>query len=335
MKNIADNNMISVIIPIYNTEKYIQCCLNSVLHNSYRNIEVICINDGSTDHSLEILDEIAQTDERVKVYSQKNSGVSCARNKGLEIATGGYIAFIDSDDWIHSQYFEILLQGFESEDIGVSICEMQRVTENLKNVGYTSRKILAVDGLLNISYTPRLYVWARIYRRELIDGMCFANDVVLGEDTLFNLQALTSEKFCKGAFIDSPLYYYFENRGSAVHILNIRYTIPALYAYIEYLKNNNLSQNGKRIFALEIKKKLLLCRYMTMFDADRKDIERKCDSIYRQIKKIVLLPYKQEFLYGLMWKFPVLYRIFRSLVNFKRKVTLDFTDLLTSLNNCT
>jgi glycosyltransferase involved in cell wall biosynthesis len=69
MKKLADNNMISVIIPIYNTEKYIQRCLNSVLHNSYRNIEVICINDGSTDHSLDILDEIAQSDKRVKVYS--------------------------------------------------------------------------------------------------------------------------------------------------------------------------------------------------------------------------------------------------------------------------
>jgi glycosyltransferase involved in cell wall biosynthesis len=228
---------------IYNTEKYIQRCLSSVLHNSYRNIEVICINDGSTDHSLKILDEIAQSDERVKVVSQKNGGVSCARNKGLELAAGGYIAFIDSDDWIHPQYFEILLQGFESEDIGVSICDMQRVTgvENLKNVEYTSRKILAVDELVK-NDTMRYCVWGRIYRRELINGLCFAKGVALAEDTLFNLQAITRDKFCKGAFIDSPLYYYFVNESSAIHTLNGRYLIQVIYAYKEYLENNDLSE---------------------------------------------------------------------------------------------
>ena len=96
--------LISVIIPVYNTEAYLERCLVSVLSNTYRDLEVICINDGSTDGSLEILNAFARQDERVTVIDKKNGGLSAARNDGLRRATGEWIAFIDSDDWIHPRY---------------------------------------------------------------------------------------------------------------------------------------------------------------------------------------------------------------------------------------
>ena len=92
------SSKISVIIPVYNTERYLPRCLDSVLSNTYDNLEVICINDGSTDNSINILDNYKVSDERVVVINQKNSGVSAARNAGINVATGEYIAFIDSDD---------------------------------------------------------------------------------------------------------------------------------------------------------------------------------------------------------------------------------------------
>lgn len=101
--------LISVIIPVYNTEAYLERCLVSVLSNTYRDLEVICINDGSTDGSLEILNAFARQDERVTVIDKKNGGLSAARNDGLRRATGEWIAFIDSDDWIHPRYFETFL----------------------------------------------------------------------------------------------------------------------------------------------------------------------------------------------------------------------------------
>ena len=120
---------ISVIIPVYNTESYLSRCLDSVLSNTYENLEVICVNDGSTDNSINILDNYKFSDERVIVINQKNSGVSAARNAGLNVATGEYIAFIDSDDWVHTQYFEILLFAMSCNDSDVAACQYSQVSE--------------------------------------------------------------------------------------------------------------------------------------------------------------------------------------------------------------
>ena len=102
-------NMISVIIPVYNTEVYLPRCLDSIINNDYRNLEIICINDGSTDNSLSVLREYEKEDERIIVIDVPNGGVSNARNIGLDMASGEFIAFVDSDDWVHRQYFSVLV----------------------------------------------------------------------------------------------------------------------------------------------------------------------------------------------------------------------------------
>ena len=106
---------ISVIIPIYNTAAYLPRCLDSILQNTYRSLEIICVNDGSTDDSAVILERYAAADSRIIAVNQENAGVSAARNTGLDMATGDFIAFVDSDDWVHPQYFEILIQFINSE----------------------------------------------------------------------------------------------------------------------------------------------------------------------------------------------------------------------------
>ena len=112
--------LVSVIIPVYNTAEYLPRCLESILSNTYSNLELICINDGSTDNSLNVLNYYANLDSRIIVINQQNSGVSASRNVGLDHASGEYIAFIDSDDWIHSCYFEQLMQiqAFSNTDTG-------------------------------------------------------------------------------------------------------------------------------------------------------------------------------------------------------------------------
>ena len=114
--------LISVIIPVYNTAEYLPRCLESVLNNTYRNLEVICINDGSKDNSIEVLNAYAQKDSRIRVIDQENAGVSAARNRGLDEVVGEYIAFVDSDDWIHRQYFEVLLASARDHDAQIAIC---------------------------------------------------------------------------------------------------------------------------------------------------------------------------------------------------------------------
>lgn len=101
-----EKDKITVIIPVYNVENYLERCLKSILYNTYTNLEIICVNDGSTDNSKKILESYSKRDKRVVVINKKNAGVSSARNAGIKIATGEYIAFVDSDDWIHEKYFE-------------------------------------------------------------------------------------------------------------------------------------------------------------------------------------------------------------------------------------
>ena len=104
---------VSVVIPIWNTEKYLRKCLASVVNQTYKNLEIICINDGSPDNSLAILEEYAKKDSRIIIINQGNAGVSTARNRGLDIATGEYISFVDPDDWIESNTYESTVNLFE------------------------------------------------------------------------------------------------------------------------------------------------------------------------------------------------------------------------------
>ena len=109
------NIKISIIIPVYNSAKYLRKCLNSIINQTFDNIEIICINDGSTDNSLSIINEYAKIDSRIKVYTIENKGVSAARNYGILVATGEYIGFVDSDDYIDLNYYEEMMKQIKEE----------------------------------------------------------------------------------------------------------------------------------------------------------------------------------------------------------------------------
>ena len=119
MGNASDK--ISVIIPVYNTAPYLKRCLDSVLGSTYRNLEVICVNDGSTDESLSILEHYQELDDRIVVITQNNRGLSAARNTGMAQATGAFLSFVDSDDWVHPQMFE-LLRNAMADDVCMAVC---------------------------------------------------------------------------------------------------------------------------------------------------------------------------------------------------------------------
>ena len=124
--------MVSIIIPVYNCEKYIEKCINSIINQTYKDFEVIIVDDGSIDNSIEICNKLIKTDKRFKITRQTNKGVSCARNLGLELAKGEYITFIDSDEWVENTFIECLLKGILEEQADMSVCGIVR--ESLKNV---------------------------------------------------------------------------------------------------------------------------------------------------------------------------------------------------------
>ena len=123
---------VSIIVPVYNVEKYLCQCLESLVHQTLTDIEIICVNDGSTDNSLGILNKYAQLDSRIKVFSQKNQGVSSARNLGLEKVNGEYITFVDSDDWIELNACEILYNTAQERNTDILLCSYYNYDNNRK-----------------------------------------------------------------------------------------------------------------------------------------------------------------------------------------------------------
>ena len=173
---------ISVIVPVYNVEKYISQCLDSIINQTYSNIEIICVNDGTRDGSRKILEEYRKKDSRIKIIDKKNGGLSSARNAGLEVAQGEYISFIDSDDWIEETMIEKLYRNITSLDTDIAICGVHQYDEKKKEID-DSNKYYTLEyfdkSFDNRSFTYEetkpfimdvcVMAWNKLYRRSLID----------------------------------------------------------------------------------------------------------------------------------------------------------------------
>ena len=189
--------MISVIVPIYNVEEYLPACIESILNQTYRDLEILLIDDGSTDNSGKICDEYAEKDKRCIVIHQQNKGLSGARNTGLDNAKGEYISFIDGDDYIHPQMLEILYEALLKGDYDFSMALYKEVyaKEQIQLISSYSFNEICRDqlmyGLYNSSNKNNTYremnfhaVWNKLYRRELINNTYFTS--LSAEDTVFN-----------------------------------------------------------------------------------------------------------------------------------------------------
>ena len=221
------DNKISVIIPVYNTEKYLERCLKSVLTNTYENLEILCINDGSVDNSILILEKLAETDDRIKVISKENGGVASARNLGIALATGELISFIDSDDVINSQYFKHLLEIMNQYQADIVSCgykmfsEYKEVEEYEENTEFTEEVVLFDNNTALEIDNMNQTVWGKLFRKDVINNISFSTKVIPGEDTLFNHCLLSQDNYLKIARTDNPLYYYYINRSDSImHNIN-------------------------------------------------------------------------------------------------------------------
>lgn len=209
---------ISVIIPIYNCAEHLGRCMDSILGSSYQNIEVIGVDDGSNDGSAKVLDSYGKLDDRVIAVHQQNHGVAAARNVGLSIAQGDFIAFIDSDDYIDGDYFETLLTGLEKS--GADICYCSACDED--ECGKIIKCSYSKDALVSSSqfdwlFPPydHLVVWGAVYRRQTIDGIRFNENLFVAEDSLFFAECVKNSN--KLLYIGKPLYHYVWYRESASH----------------------------------------------------------------------------------------------------------------------
>lgn len=202
--------MISIIVPIYKVEEYLPRCLDSIINQTYKDLEIILVDDGSPDKCGDICDKYAEMDNRIKVIHKKNGGLSSARNTGLEIASGDYIAFVDSDDWIEPNAYELLLDAIESMDADIAIIGY-RWTDGVLNQGdiqIGQNRLLNKDNLWDEILTKLNNAsWNKLYKAKLLGDTRYPIDLIHGEDLIFNLEYIN--RCDRGVINDTVVYNYF------------------------------------------------------------------------------------------------------------------------------
>ncbi|MBU5337320.1 glycosyltransferase family 2 protein [Intestinibacter bartlettii] len=223
---------ISIIVPVYNTGKKLRKCIDSILNQTYKNFEVILINDGSTDNSLSICKEYKKKDNRIKIINQDNKGSVYARNSGVELAIGKYIVFIDADDWIDREFLNILYNEAEEYSCDIVACNPYLVYGNglIKRIrtDFTQDIIFENEEIKNEVLSKLVgdtgfpsSLWGKIYKRNLFEnyGEYFFRMKFFGEDLALNIELLPKCKKIK--VIDKPLYYYRCGGGTTKYMKNL------------------------------------------------------------------------------------------------------------------
>jgi len=202
---------VSVIVPIYNASKYLEKCINSIVNQTYKNLEIVLVNDGSTDNSLAICNKF-KTDNRVVLIDQVNKGAAIARNSGLDIASGDYIAFVDADDWVDTTFNEKLVNLSQNTNSDISICKIvptknpNKKAKTKKIQHFTFDKTTALKELLTGNKFHGGVV-LKLFKKEIIQNLRFDPSIYYGEDLFFSFVYLNSCK--KIAYTNEKLYYYY------------------------------------------------------------------------------------------------------------------------------
>lgn len=271
--------LISVIVPAYNIENYIERSIRSIMNQTYTNLEIIIVDDGSTDKTGIIIDRLAKEDQRIIPIHEKNGGVSAARNIGLDIAKGEYIGFVDGDDYIEECMYDHLLSNAIRYKADISHCGYQMVFPNRIDYYYNTGELLVQDnyqGVYDLIKADKVEpgLWNKLYRREVIGENRLDERIRINEDLLFNY--FLFKKSSKSVFEDIPFYHYMVRDNSAatssmnihkmedplkvIHIIskleeeNIKFLLEKRYTYL-LEKVSSMKIDNKNFELREIQKK--------------------------------------------------------------------------------
>jgi len=245
------NDLISIIIPIFKVEKYLRKCIDSIINQTYRNLEIILVDDGSPDKCPDICDEYAKLDSRIKVIHKKNGGLSSARNAGLDIATGEYIAFVDSDDFVDYDMYENMLYRIKKENADIAICNFDNVDEYLCSIDELNsispikdniyNKLQLFEYLGQPNYWYWVVAWNKLYKKDIFKELRFKSNV-LHEDE-FIIHHLLG-KINKIVGTEKRHYHYLRRKDSIIgnnesreSIIN---TIEAFIDRLNYCVDNGI-----------------------------------------------------------------------------------------------
>ena len=293
-EHITNNEIVSVIVPVYQAEKYIERCVNSLIHQTYHNLEIILIDDGSKDNSFNICKRLAEDDTRIKVFHNENQGVASTRNQGLDYAGGQYIYFLDSDDWIVKDAISEMVAALKMYESDLCICGF--------NIFFDDKSMKEfypdIDGLFDKNDFMIWYFWilyektilfnigTKLYKRNIIEknNLRFCTDMTVYEDIRFCLEYM--EKCQKLYVCNKPYYYYFQGNNKSV-----------THSYDKNFWNNtvlycNLLVNEFNTDSEPLKKAVTLCLYRAYLQECRKAHREK--AVFYKEMEIYCLPIIQR-----------------------------------------
>ncbi len=263
---------ISVIVPVYNVEKYIRKCLESLVKQTLKEIEIIIVDDGSTDNSVQIINEYMQNNENIKYYKKENGGLSDARNYGMQFATGKYIAFLDSDDYIDVTTYEKMYEKAKKEDSDIVECNFywNYGRKNKKDIGeiYDNRKQMIEKA--------RVVAWNKLYKKELLEktklkfpkGLRY-EDVEFFYKLVPNIQTVS--------FVKEPLIYYVQRKKSIINIQNEKNAdiFTVLNNVIKYYKEKHIYNDYKEELEYTYTRILLCSSFKRIAKIKNKDTRKE------------------------------------------------------------
>lgn len=282
--------LISVIVPVYNVDKYLERCLDSIINQTYNNLEIILIDDGSTDKSAKICDVYKNKDQRIVVIHKKNEGVSSARNYGLKIAHGNYVGFVDSDDYINSNMYEILYANFLKYNVDISMCNYNiikqrtvdsRYHENLKNDDFIIENKEQFYKMLNQFYFKG-FLWNKLFKKDNAKKIGFRSDISFCEDLLFVAEyAQACNTFC---YYKKPLYNYVIRESSAIRSKISLKTLSVIKAYEEIIKILNKFAKDE-VIEYKYSEMLWFIKVYNELKKERKKLKKKYTMLYKEIMR--------------------------------------------------
>lgn len=319
--NTASNPKFSIILPVYNTEMYISGCLSSILKQSFTNFEVICVNDGSTDKSRQILESFAKINDNIIIINQAQSGVSASRNLGLEFSRGEYSLFVDSDDYLHPKTLEVLNKYFDEYNTDVicfaykktGLCFGEHIFDELCLDNIKPVFVDPLEYLKQICKSEN-YVWSKAIRTSIAKKESFPVGYVLGEDSYYSNLILSNVN--KVLYLDIPLYCYYKRDGSAT---NRNYDVKMFQIVDLYRKLVKLflgkGNTDWSDYALDmLYRNIFIGRFLSLYTPEYEEINKLSKKIGKDHIKFLLksdLSVKNKLKNLTFFFFPEIYRFIR------------------------
>lgn len=294
--------LISVIVTAYNIEQYLPRCLDSLIRQTYSSLEIIVVDDGSTDKTPKICDSYAENYENIKAIHKENGGPSTARNAGLKIAGGSYIGYVDGDDWVEPSMYQDMLKACLEKKAEIAICSYRQVGEGAEKI-YPTGNIIpltreeALELYISGHQQYHIYhsVWSKLFKREVIEDIAF-REGRKSEDIMYSTMALIRAKAC--VFLDTPYYNYMVDREDS--IMNSKLSerrfqdeIPFWKEQIAYLADQGLLELSGKAYYQFCRK--MLFYYIDFRDRRMKKDAKRLEALLKNERKEIAAVYKSDY----------------------------------------